>query len=136
MATPSDLKAVLEIDRATPIGWGRRDLLTDRVNSGDVMIYEEGGRALGYATRRPRSFFGRDFVELLAVLEEFRRRGVATALLQEFVRNASTDRIFTSTNESNASMLALLQRNGWQLSGRLDGIDAGDPELVFYTDAV
>lgn len=131
-ATTEDVEAVLTIDRATPIGPERSDLLTERVRSGDVVIYEMGDHVLAYATMRPRSFFGRDFVELLAVVEDMRRQGVGTSLLEEMVRVSSTDRIFTSTNDSNAPMLGLLQKSGWEFSGRLDGIDADDPELVFF----
>jgi hypothetical protein len=29
-------------------------------------------------------------------------------------------------------MRALFEREGWALSGILEGIDEGDPELVFY----
>ena len=29
-------------------------------------------------------------------------------------------------------MRALLDSEGWSLSGRLAGLDEGDPELVFY----
>jgi hypothetical protein len=28
----------------------------------------------------------------------------------------------------------LLEKAGWQFSGQLEGIDEGDPELVYYKD--
>jgi hypothetical protein len=42
--------------------------------------------------------------------------------------------VFTSTNRSNDAMRALLRTEGWSSSGELDGLDPGDPELVFYRD--
>ena len=45
---------------------------------------------------------------------------------------ANTDTIFSSTNESNIAMRALFERDGWTLSGVLNGIDEGDPEMVFW----
>jgi hypothetical protein len=41
--------------------------------------------------------------------------------------------MFTSTNASNVAMRSLLEAEGWSFSGQLDGLDEGDPELVFFT---
>jgi hypothetical protein len=41
------------------------------------------------------------------------------------------DRLFVTTNTSNAPMRALLAREGYLASGTIDNIDPGDPELVF-----
>ena len=32
-------------------------------------------------------------------------------------------------------MIGLLVKEGWQFSGQLEGIDEGDPELVYYKDS-
>jgi hypothetical protein len=32
-------------------------------------------------------------------------------------------------------MIGLLEYAGWNFSGQLEGIDEGDPELVFFKDA-
>jgi ribosomal protein S18 acetylase RimI-like enzyme len=134
-ATLEDLDAVLELDRATPVGRVRSDYITSRVHAGEVAILERGGRLVGYVVHRAKSFFGRDFVDLLAVAVDSRRQGVASSLLESSVHSSSTNRIFTSTNRSNTAMSELLQKAGWTFSGELDGIDEGDPELVFYRDA-
>ena len=49
--------------------------------------------------------------------------------------HASTSRVFTSTNQSNAPMREL-RSEGWTASGVLSGLDDGDPEHVFFHDAV
>ena len=84
---------------------------------------------------RSDSFFGCDFVELLAVAASARRHGIGSLLLQQAVGLSSTIRIFTSTNRSNTRMIGLLEKEGWQFSGQLEGIDEGDPELVYYKDS-
>jgi len=33
---------------------------------------------------------------------------------------------------SSPPMRELLRQQGWQLSGELDGLDAGDPEMFFF----
>jgi ribosomal protein S18 acetylase RimI-like enzyme len=126
---------VLNVDERAPVGQPRAALLGSRVLAGEVLIFEERGRLLAYAVVRSKSFFGRDFVELLCVGTEERRRGIGGRLLDEAVATASSERIFTSTNESNTAMRGLLQRQRWHLSGKLEGMDEHDPELVFYRDA-
>jgi hypothetical protein len=53
-------------------------------------------------------------------------------LIRAAVAAESSAAVFTSTNQSNASMQALLESEGWSLSGKLDGLDEGDPEVVYY----
>lgn len=134
-AIPGDLDAVLELDRAAPVGRERSALLTDRMQSGDVIIFEREGRVLGYSVLRDRAFFGRDFVELLAVGVGDRRRGVGSSLLRRAVELSTTEKIFTSTNRSNSPMVHLLEKAGWQFSGQLEGIDDGDPEMIYYVES-
>jgi hypothetical protein len=42
-----------------------------------------------------------------------------------------TPLLWTSTNESNAPMRALLAAHGYIPSGAVEGLDEGDPELFF-----
>ena len=41
------------------------------------------------------------------------------------------DRLFVSTNESNATMRELLVRRGYRVSGMVENLDPDDPELFF-----
>lgn len=80
---------------------------------------------------RPAHFFGRDFVDLLAVGPASRRRGIGRLLLRYALATAGTPQVFTSTNVSNHPMRSLLRAEGWSFSGELHGLDEDDPELVF-----
>lgn len=133
-ATRADLEAVISLDSISPVGHSRAELLTTRVGSGEVLIFERDARLLGFAVVRARSFFGFDFVELLSVAPNDRRSGVGSFLLGEAVGQSSTDRVFTSTNQSNTPMIGLLEGATWQFSGQLECIDEEDPELVYYKD--
>lgn len=86
----------------------------------------------GFVIVKPAHFFGRDFIELLLVDPAVRRSGIGRALLRYALDGAATSQVFTSTNTSNLPMRSLLQKEGWSFSGTLDGLDEGDPELVFY----
>jgi ribosomal protein S18 acetylase RimI-like enzyme len=136
-ATYADLAAVAALDPAFTPGSERQRLVTEAVTTGPTVCHvAESGAAttevVGYVVLRPRHFFDRDFVETLVVAESARRRGVGTRLLGHAVQGARTQQVFVSTNTSNGPMRALLDREGWTLSGTLEGIDEGDPELVYH----
>jgi len=76
-------------------------------------------------------FFGHTFLAYLAVDERYRRNRFAGMLLEATERRAVTDRVFSSTNASNAGMQAVFDRYGWRQCGRIEELDTGDPELVY-----
>ncbi len=140
---PADLDRLAAIDEQAGVGSPRR-IRIDRFLSGAAgrcLVAEVGGTVVGYVAVVPEHFFGRAFVELLQVARPYRRTGVGSALLRAAVAEAAgapdaeAEAVFTSTNASNAPMLALLRRDGWLVSGTLDGLDEGDPEVVFYRRA-
>jgi len=133
-ATPGDLEALTELDVVVRAGRAKSPTLERRVESDEVLLCELDDRVVGYAVVRARSFFDCDFVESLVVGTDDRRRGVGDLLLLNAVGHSATRRIFTSTNQSNAAMINLLRRQGWHFSGRLEGVDEGDPELVYFID--
>jgi GNAT superfamily N-acetyltransferase len=99
------------------------------VRLGECWIAEEAPDVLGYAVRG--EFFGFDFLELLFVAERARRRGVGSALIAGVEADRRTERVFTSTNRSNAPMRALVARRGYAASGVIYNLDPGDPEVVY-----
>jgi ribosomal protein S18 acetylase RimI-like enzyme len=97
--------------------------------NGEIVVAVDGGRIAGFMW--VNEFFGHTFVNVLAVPPELRRRGYAGVLLAHAEQNALTDRVFTSTNASNAPMHAVLARYGWRRCGEVDELDPGDPEIVY-----
>jgi ribosomal protein S18 acetylase RimI-like enzyme len=109
------------------------EILESAIASGECLVHSDVDHEVdGFVITYPRSFFGRDFVKLLVVSGAHRRSGIGSALLREALAGATTETIFASTNESNAAMRGLFEREGWTLSGVLTGIDDGDPEMVFW----
>jgi GNAT superfamily N-acetyltransferase len=86
---------------------------------------------------RDQSFFDQNFIPKLFVLDSFRKHGIGQALMNAMVRACRTEKIFSSTNLSNAPMLKLFRKLEWTYAGTIDHIDAGDPEVFFakYKDA-
>jgi hypothetical protein len=54
-----------------------------------------------------------------------------TSLFDEFERQCRSNRIFTSANLSNLPMHAFLASRGYVLSGMVQDLDNGDPEMFF-----
>jgi GNAT superfamily N-acetyltransferase len=75
------------------------------------------------------ALFERPFVGLIVVRKEWRRKGIASQLLDTVENATAPDRLFISTNESNVAMLALLENRGYLRRGMVDGFDSDDPEV-------
>ncbi len=97
---------------------------------GQCLVAKLDGRLTGYGCMDYR-FFGRGFVWLVHVAPEFRRRGIASRLFEAFEQQCTSARIFTSTNLSNLPMQAFLVAREYALSGMVQHLDEGDPELFY-----
>jgi ribosomal protein S18 acetylase RimI-like enzyme len=126
-----DVSAIVAIDPARLArAWTIRVLVQEQGS----LVAEERGEIVGFLGLRPGHFYQRDFIDLLLVAPGRRRRGIGRALMRAALQNASTSRVFVSTNESNIPMRELLRSEGWNPSGVLIGLDEGDPEHVFFHD--
>lgn len=132
-ATADDIGGILRLDHLAARGDRERaEFLRRCVGLGECLVYLDRGSVAGFAVVRPAHFFGRDFIDLLMVEPAHRRSGIGRALLRTALAVAGTEQVFTSTNTSNQPMRSLLRAEDWSFSGELDGLDEGDPELVFY----
>src|ERR1700728_3695650 len=105
-AQAADVGAIVVLD---PQGPGRREeiraLVRDRASLVAVepsLVAVEHGQIVGFLGIRPGHFYHRDFVDLLFVAPPWRRQGLARLLMRAALGHASTSRVFTSTNQSNA----------------------------------
>ena len=55
--------------------------------------------------------------------------------MESLAARCKTDKLFTSTNQSNEPMQQLLTRLGYKPSGVIYNVDPGDPELVYFRHA-
>jgi len=131
-AQAEDIGAIVALDPHSPARPGEIQALPREQAS---LVAVQHGEIVGFLAVRPGHFYQRDFIDLLLVAPRRRRQGVGRALLRAALQNASTSRMFVSTNESNTPMRELLHSQGWRPSGVLTGLDEGDPEHVFFHDA-
>jgi GNAT superfamily N-acetyltransferase len=132
-AVAGDLDGILRADHLAAEGdRDRAEFLRHSVELGECQVHIASGAVTGFVIVKPAHFFGRDFIELLMVDPRLRRSGVGRALLRHVLDTSGTAQVFTSTNSSNLPMRSLLQSESWSFSGTLEGLDEGDPELVYY----
>lgn len=130
-ARAGDVAAIVALD---PGRLGQPEDILALIKEQASLVAVERGQIVGFLGLRPGHFYARDFIDLLYVAPRRRRQGAGRALIRAALRNASTPRVFVSTNESNAPMRQLLGSEGWTLSGVLTGLDEGDREHVFFRD--
>ncbi len=130
-ARPGDAETLETLSSAAFEKPSLRERFRAAVERDEVIVVDHDNEPLAFAWVQPHGFFGHAFINLLAVAPLHRRRGYATALMSAAARRATSNRIFTSTNASNAVMRALCEKNGWLRCGEIDALDAGDPEIVY-----
>lgn len=127
----ADREGLAQLDPACREDRHRRWLLDFALASSGSLIAETDGAIVGYSLLT-HTFYGNAMIEVLHVAESVRRRGIGTRLVRHAVRLSETPKIFTSTNESNLPMRALLAAEGFEHTGTIHNLDEGDPELVFF----
>ncbi len=129
-ASKSDFEHICALDETILGSRRRRPAIARAFAEGRVAVARVDGVVRGYVIT-DTSFFDQGFVRLLLVHPDYRRRGLATALMRAAELDCETDKLFTSTNQSNLAMQALCDRLGYQRSGIVDNLDEGDPELIY-----
>ncbi len=130
-AGPDDQDALAALDPLARASAERRALIAEWVALGQAHVALRDSHVVGYGALT-RGFFRSPFVEMLMVAEGERRSGVGSALLDHLGGLVpAAEKLWTSTNTSNAPMRALLARASFVPAGRVDHLDEGDPELVF-----
>src|ERR1700734_2598369 len=109
-AATRDRRVFGEFDARVAGDLQRRELVDAAIAARRCWVAERDGRIQGYGVLT-HNFFHRDFIELVYVTDAARRRGAASAILSAIERAVHADCVFTSTNESNAAMRALLHKS-------------------------
>jgi len=137
-----DLDAVEEIERASyPTPWSRAMFAAELRKPGSLALgafLEESGAVVGYAF--VSRYVDAWHVMNVAVDPVYRRRGIATALLERLLEATAGDPRRGHTLEvrvSNAGAIALYERLGFQSRGIRRGYytDNREDALIMWRDA-
>jgi ribosomal protein S18 acetylase RimI-like enzyme len=130
-ATEKELQTIQAIDRLVLGDSSRKDFLANAVRAGQCLVARTGDTIAGFG-ELDQTFYGQGFISLLVVHPDHRRRGVATALIRHIESICPTEKLFTSTNESNAIAQRVYESLGFVKSGHIENLDEGDPEIVYF----
>jgi len=129
-ASSEDFEHICALDETVHTGAPRRRFIGEAFAQGRIAVARVDDVIRGYVIF-DESFFDQFFVRLLIVHPDFRRRGLATALMRAAELDCQTGKLFTSTNQSNLAMQRLCERLGFARSGYIENLDEGDPELIY-----
>lgn len=130
LARSSDLAAVIAMDPNAAENVARRRFLESSVARGETWLALTDEEPCGFVVLS-YSFYENGFIPLLVVHEAARRRGVGRSLLDHAAGVCKTAKLFTSTNQSNAAMRALLAVACFEPSGIINNLEPNDSELVY-----
>ncbi|MGG0150528.1 N-acetyltransferase family protein [Bacillus mycoides] len=130
-ASIDDLDSILHIDVDVIGDDSRRDYIKHAIDEGTCIIAKEDNSISGFLTY-DTNFFGYTFLSLIIVSPTKRRQGHASSLISYMLRHSPTQKIFSSTNESNTNMQKVFKANGFMRSGMIENLDEDDPELIFH----
>ena len=129
-ATTDDLAALGRCDKSNNIS-DRHLFLQERLSDNSIYVAVSSDRVVGYIVLE-YTFYSQGFLSLLVVDDNFQRSGIGSKLIAHLESICRTEKLFTSTNESNTKAQALLKKCGFSVSGKIENLDDGDPEIIFF----
>ena len=130
-ALKSDFEAICDLDHMVLGNSNRQDFLAKMVKEEQCLIAKIKGSLVGFAILE-QTFYEQGFISLLIVHPDYRRRGVTTALIRRIEEICPTEKLFTSTNESNVIMQRVCKALGFVRSGYIENLDESDPEIIYF----
>ena len=106
VAVPGDVPAMLTCDTYAQAHASRSDAVRAATGKGQCLLALHAGQVAGYVLLH-HGFFDHGFVPLVVVSPAQRRRGVGLRLLAAAATACQTEKMFTSTNQSNQAAQGL-----------------------------
>lgn len=126
-----DAPKIVQLDKQTLGNDSRSEELVRAVQLQECVLVRVDDTICGFAVFH-RSFFEQWFISLIIVSPECRRQGIASQLIHFIEQEVRSEKLFTSTNESNIPMQKVCEALGYVRSGIIENLDDGDPELIYF----
>lgn len=133
-ALPQDAATLIALDDHAQRANERVDEILAAIVAGQCWCALRREEIVGYRIDS-HGFFGRPFLELVVVKPSARQTGVAGRLVQDF-RQRHRDAVYAACKASHLPSQRLLTASGFRVSGYLDGLEVGDPVIVYRAAAL
>ena len=130
-AVSEDFEAIVSFDHVARDLDSRREFIRRSIEKQVALVLVDEQSVLGYAVF-DYAFYSNGFISMVYIAPDSQRHGYGSAMLRHIESLCKTAKLFTSTNESNIAMQALLEKLGYVRSGSIDNLDEGDPELIYF----
>jgi ribosomal protein S18 acetylase RimI-like enzyme len=130
-AKKHDLYKIIELDKKMIGSDHRKGEINQAINEDRCLILYQEDEIAGFLIYHTY-FFDCCFISLIMVDPAFQRKGVASSLLTHMSKISPTNKLFSSTNESNESMKKAFLKNHFKKSGIVENLDEGDPEIIYF----
>jgi len=131
LAEMIDAESIVKLDKSVIGNDRRRHDIETAILEERCFIVKVKDKIVGFLIY-DRHFFECSFISLVIISPAERRKGYASMLLSYFESVSPTDKLFSSTNESNLSMQKAFATNGFRKSGYIENLDEGDPEIIYF----
>jgi hypothetical protein len=102
------------------------------IAAGHCFIALIGDDIVGYASYEPRGLLGQPLLTYLCVKIEFRRQGIATALVDAVHNDANGRILISSTEDWCVATQAIFAKLGWRRIGEISGVNKDGSSEWFY----
>jgi ribosomal protein S18 acetylase RimI-like enzyme len=103
---------------------------------GELFIAVESDEVQGYITCTSDFFFNKPFIRMLCVRETAQRKGIANALVKTVLDVYTGLEVWTSTEEWNEPAIRLFEKNGFEKSGAISGLNKDKSAEIFFVLSV
>jgi len=138
-ANTKDKKIIVDFDKnldeVEHIKFNREQKILKAILNKSCFIIVANNKPVGFAIFDYR-FFDLGWIELIVIEKKYRRKGIGGQAINLLCDQSTANKVFTSTNTSNIPMQRTLNKIGFSFSGKLDGLDDGDPELFYFKTTI
>lgn len=127
-----DLKWVLEIENSSFKDPWTKGMFEEEIKNGDFYVVKEGDKIIGYGGFT-KAMNEASLVNL-AISQDYRRKGIATKLLEHLIKIAKekkVERMFLEVRRENIGAISFYCKNGFKETGiRKDYYGKGEDAII------
>lgn len=131
IANPNESADILGIDKDVIGNDSRKKYLIKAIEENRCLVAITDFSIVGFLIYNT-DFFDCSFMALVVVHPLERKKGYAKSMIEHFEKISPTQKVFSSTNQSNAKMQKLFVTIGYVKSGYVENLDDGDPEVFYF----